>query len=221
MMEEEAEEDKGDAVVLRLRKYANLNTSPTIHGEPALALSRWVLGADPDDITWKPGEDLEAEDAINRRRRKIEARRRKAERLSQMIFGEDSLLMDQSSQSLGAPSTQPLPTILPTGSSQSQQHQQGPPWDFSSQQHVMGFGTPRVRQGSPLRREYRRDSGMGLAGSSQQQPQQQSQGTPSQPMSQALPGAFGRRPSFSPFKRSQSPLKKMKRKSELRLSGFR
>ncbi|KAK3304264.1 RNA polymerase I-specific transcription-initiation factor-domain-containing protein [Chaetomium strumarium] len=218
LTEEEPEEEKGDAVVLRLRKYANLKTSPTIHGEPALALSRWDLGADPDDITWKPGEDLEAEDAINRRRRKIEARRRKAERLSQRIFGEDSLLMDQSSQSLGGPSTQPLPTILPTGSNQSQQHQQGPPWNFSSQQHVMGFGTPRVRQGSPLRREYRRDSGMSLAGSSQQQ---QSQGTPSQPMSQALPGPFGRRPSFSPFKRSQSPLKKVKRKSELRLSGFR
>ncbi|KAK4236156.1 RNA polymerase I-specific transcription initiation factor RRN6-like protein [Achaetomium macrosporum] len=218
MKEEEPEEEKGDAVVLRLRKYARLNTSSTFHGEPALALSRWELGADPDDITWKPGQDVEAEDAINRRRRKMEARRRKAERLSQRIFGGDSLLMDQSSQSLRLPSTQPLPTILSTGSSQSQQHQPGPPpWDFSSQQQVMGFGTPRVRQGSPLRREYRRDSGMGLIASSQQH----SQDTPSQPMSQALPGAFGRRPSFSPFKRSQSPLKKGKRKSELRLSGFR
>ncbi|SPQ27649.1 a1e74e11-8015-49d3-99f5-6cc1b6d8ba77 [Thermothielavioides terrestris] len=220
-----APEERGDAVALRLRKYATLNPSPTIHGEPALALSRWDLGADPDDITWKPGQDLEAEDALNRRRRKLEARRRKAERLSQRILGEDSLLMEQSSQSLGGLSSQPLPTILPTSSSQrqsqsqSQQQQAGSPWAFSSQQ-AMGVGTPGVRPGSPLRREYRRDSGMGVFSSQlSQQQQQQSQGTPSQPVSQVLPGLFGGRPSFSPFKRS--PLKKGKRKSELRMSGFR
>ncbi|KAK4157471.1 RNA polymerase I-specific transcription initiation factor RRN6-like protein [Chaetomidium leptoderma] len=240
----EEPEEQGDAATLRLRKYATLDTSPTIHGEPTLALSRWDLGADPDDNTWRPGQDLEAEDAINRRRRKTEARRRKAERLSQRIFGEDSFMTDQSSQSLGGPSTQPLPTILSTGaSSQSQpqsqtqsqsqsqsQQQMGPPWDFSSQQQQQqqqqagGFGSPRVFAGSPLRREFRRDSGIrGPAGvfSSQLASRSQTrlQGTPSQPKSQVMPGLFGGRPSFSPFKRS--PLKKGKRKSELRMSGFR
>jgi RNA polymerase I-specific transcription initiation factor RRN6 len=234
---QEEPEEQGDAVALRLRKYAALNVSPTVHGEPSLALSRWDLGADPDDITWKPGQDLEAEDAINRRRRRIEARRRKAERLSQRILGEDSFMSDQLSQSLG-PFTKPLPTILSTGASssqrlssglgqsqsqsQSQSQQSGlvPPWDFSSQQQGMGpggFGTPRLRPGSPLRREYRRDSGMGTA-TPLAQPQL-SQGTPSQPKSQVLPGLFGGRQSFSPFKRS--PVKKGKRKSEVRLSGFR
>ncbi|KAK4122636.1 hypothetical protein N657DRAFT_664534 [Parathielavia appendiculata] len=225
-------EEQGDAVALRLRKYATLNVSPTIHGEPTLALSRWDLGADPDDITWKPGQDVEVEDAINRRRRKIEARRRKAERLSQRIFGESSFLTDQLSQSLGGPSTQPLPMILSTDESsqrqrlnqtqsQSQSQQAGlPPWDLSQQRHAMGgLGTPRVRPGSPLRREHRRDSGTGMMPASQQQQLLLSQGTPSQPKSQVLPGLFGGRPSFSPFKRS--PLKKGKRRSEVRLSGFR
>lgn len=235
-MKAEMPQQEDDAVVLRLRKYATLDTSPTIHGEPILALSRWDLGADPSDITWKPGQDLEAEEAINRRRRKIESRRRKAERLSQRIFGDDSMLMDSSSQSFGGPSTQPLPMILSTGASgssvrqsqsQSQSQDQQTPrraWDFSSQQQQTGaFGSPRVFAGSPLRREYRRDSGMTRGGifSSQLPPPEQgpSQGTPSQSRSQALPGLFGARPSFSPFKKS--PLKKMKRKSELRLSGFR
>lgn len=199
------EEEKGDTVALRLRKYATLNTSPKTHGEPTLALSRWELGADPDDNAWKPGQDLDAEDAINRRRKKIEARRRKAERMSQRILGDSlgagSLLpMEQSSSQ--AATSQPLPMIL---SSQQQQ-----PWEFSSQV----VGTPRAFVGSPLRREFRRDSlrlgpsqGMGMG----------QQGTPSQPRSQVLPGAFGGR--LSPFKKS--PVKKMKRKSELRMSGFR
>ncbi|KAK4101450.1 hypothetical protein N658DRAFT_558939 [Parathielavia hyrcaniae] len=223
--EEEAEE-QGDAVALRLRKYATLSVSPTAHGEPSLALSRWDLGADPDDITWKPGQDLEAEDAINRRRRKIEARRRKAERLSQRIFGDSSFTMDQSSQA--------VPTILSTDASsqrqslslsrsqsqtqsQSRSQQLGlPQWNLPQQHHAMGgFGTPRVRPGSPLRKEFRRDSGTVAMPASQQL----SQGTPSQSKSQVLPGLFGGRPSFSPFK--GSPLKKAKRKSEVRLSGFR
>lgn len=219
--EEPPGEEQGDTVALRLRKYATLNTSPTIHGEPPIALSRWDLGADPDDNHWKPGQDIAAESAIAKRRRKIEARRRKAERLSQRLFGEDSMLVDQSSQSLaGGPTSQPLPMILSTGGSQRQSLSQNTGFPFSSQQQhgVMGFGTPRARPGSPLRREYRRDSGMGVASSSQQQ-QQLLQGTPSQPKSQVLPGLFGGRPSFSPFKRS--PLKKGKRKSELRMSGFR
>ena len=204
-------EEQGDVIALRLRKYATLNASETTHGEPTLALSLWDLGGDPDDITWRPGQDLEAEDAINKRRRKIETRRRKAERLSQQILGEDSFMMDQSSQSLGGP----LPAILAT-SSQSQFQQTGlPPWDFSSQP-MGGFGTPKLRAGSPLRREYRRNSGMAGAVFSSQVARQ---GTPSQSRSQVLPGLFGARPSFSPFKRS--PLKKGKRKSELRMSGFR
>jgi RNA polymerase I-specific transcription initiation factor RRN6 len=243
------QEEQDDAVVLRLRKYATLDTSPTTHGEPVLALSRWDLGADPNDITWKPGQDLEAEDAINQRRRKMEARRRKAERLSQRIFGDGSMLVDSSSQSLGGPSMQPLPMIMsagPSGSSlrqsqsqsqtQSQSQSQQTPgraWDFSSQQQQQppqtgAFGSPRVLAGSPLRKEYRRDSGVargGIFSSQLPRPEQgpsqggRSQGTPSQPRAQVLPGLFGARPSFSPFKRS--PLKKMKRKSELRLSGFR
>jgi RNA polymerase I-specific transcription initiation factor RRN6 len=237
------QEEQDDAVVLRLRKYATLDTSPTTHGEPILALSRWDLGADPNDITWKPGQDLEAEDAINRRRLKMEARRRKAERLSQRIFGDGSMLVDSSSQSLSGPSTQPLPMIMsagPSGSSlrqsQSQSQSQQTPgraWDFSSQQQQQppqtgAFGSPRVFAGSPLRKEYRRDSGVargGIFSSQLPRPEQgplqggPSQGTPSQPRPQVLPGLFGARPSFSPFKKS--PLKKMKRKSELRLSGFR
>ncbi|KAL2160054.1 hypothetical protein VTH06DRAFT_1709 [Thermothelomyces fergusii] len=229
------QQQQGDAVALRLRKYATLDTSPTLNGEPALNLSRWELGTDPDDITWRPGQDLEAEDAINRRRRKIEARRRKAERLSQRIFGEDSILMERSSQSFGALGTQQLPTILPTAAgsgsqeqrqslSQSQQTPRAPKgaWGISSQPrpHVGAFGSPRVFVGSPLRREYRRDSGIHSSQpQSQPQSQSQSQGTPSQPRSQVMPGLFGGRPSLSPFKKS--PLKKGKRKSEVRLSGFR
>jgi RNA polymerase I-specific transcription initiation factor RRN6 len=241
----EPEEEQGDLAALRLRKYATLNTSPTTHGEPVVALSRWDLGADPDDITWKPGQDLEAEEAINKRRRKIEARRRKASRLSQRIFGEDSMGMNQSSQSFGP--SQPLPTILSTGASsqgerqsqsqrrslsqsqsqtqsQTQSQQAAPPWDFSSQQAIPVFSSPRrVLAGSPLRREYRRDSGMGAAaaagGGIFSSQLARPPGTPSQPKSQVLPGLFGGRPSFSPFKRS--PLKKGKRKSELRMSGFR
>ncbi|KAL1837028.1 hypothetical protein VTJ49DRAFT_4352 [Mycothermus thermophilus] len=227
------EEAGGDATVLRLRKYATLDPSPTIHGETVVALSRWDLGADPDDIAWRPGQDLEAEDAINRRRRKWEARRRKAERLSQRIFGEDSLgsTAFSSSQSFGMPgsSMHQLPTILstqPSSSSQgqgpglhlsqSQSHSQPTalPWNLGSQQ-VLGtpvrgpFGTPRVRAPSPLRKEYRRDEGGG----------EESQETPSQAKSQVAPGLFGGRRSFSPFKRSV--VKKGKRKSEVRLSGFR
>jgi RNA polymerase I-specific transcription initiation factor RRN6 len=241
----EPEEEQGDVAALRLRKYATLNTSPTTHGEPVVALSRWDLGADPDDITWKPGQDLEAEDAINKRRRKIEARRRKASRLSQRIFGDDSMGMNQFSQSFGP--SQPLPTILSTGASsqgerqsqsqrqslsqsqtqsQTQSQQAPPPWDFSSQQTIPAFSSPRrVLAGSPLRREYRRDSGMGAAAAAAagggifSSQLARPLGTPSQPKSQVLPGLFGGRPSFSPFKRS--PLKKGKRKSELRMSGFR
>ncbi|KAL2116589.1 hypothetical protein VTJ04DRAFT_8757 [Mycothermus thermophilus] len=246
----------GDLSVLRLRKYATITRpSPdTIQGETVVGLSRWDLGADPDDITWRPGQDLEAEDAINRRRRKWEARRRKAERLSQRIFGEDSFGgagssigggggFASSSQSFGFPvpvpgssQQQQVPTILPTSSIQTPRgaglrllsptrSQQLPPWEFASQpqsqQQAFGFGigigTPRVRAPSPLRREYRRDSSQLV-----QESRSQSQDTPSKPKSQVLPGVFGGRPSFSPFKRSGSPLKgKGKRKSEVRVSGFR
>ncbi|KAL2155331.1 hypothetical protein VTH82DRAFT_72 [Thermothelomyces myriococcoides] len=231
------QQQQGDTIALRLRKYATLDTSPTLNGEPALKISPWELGADPDDITWKPGQDLEAEDAINRRRRKIEARRRKAERLSQRIFGDDSLMVERSSQSFGTPGTQQLPIILSTGAGGGSQEQRQSPsqskqtprpkaaWPFSSQQqHVGAFGSPRVFAGSPLRKEYRRDSGGAKVGGihssqPQSQSQSQSQDTPSQSRSQVVPGLFGGRPSFSPFKKS--PLKKGKRKSEVRLSGFR
>lgn len=217
--------EQGDAVALRLRRYAAVNTSPTARGEPALVLSRWELGADPDNITWKPGRDVEAEHAIDRRRRKIETRRRRAERLSQRILGgggpdgdgDDTVLGEErrSSQAglglgLGPPATSQssLPTIVATSS------QSRPPRDFSSQQEQQEgqqgvVGLPRVFAGSPLRREYPGGASLGQS--------QLSQGTPSQPKSQVLPGVFGGRP--SPFKRSA--LKKGKRTSELRLSGFR
>lgn len=269
--EEATEEEKGDPVALRLRKYATLNTSAKFStGEqPVLALSRWELGEDPDSTEWIPGQDLEAEQAINRRRKKIEARRRKAERLSQRIFGESGvsfgssfgggrgslgggrgsfgpgMLLDSSQQQQQLePSSQiTMPTILST--SQPQQSQSQPPWEFSSQVPPMASPTRRVRVGSPLRREVRRESagrresgggvgvfgqarsqGLGLGiGSSQSQLQSQSQGqgmsqgTPSQARSQVMPGLFGGRVSLSPFKKS--PVKRVKRKSELRLSGFR
>ena len=266
---EEDEQEKGDPVALRLRKYATLNTSAKFStGEqPVLALSRWQLGEDPDNTEWIPGQDLEAEQAINRRRKKIEARRRKAERLSQRIFGESGagfgssfgggrgslpggrgsfgpgMLLDSQQQE---PSSQiTMPTILST----SQPQQSQPPWEFSSQVPPMASPTRRVRVGSPLRREVRRESagrresgtaggvfgpsrsqglglGMGMGmGSSQSQLQSQGQGqgmsqeTPSQARSQVMPGLFGGRVSLSPFKKS--PVKRVKRKSELRLSGFR
>lgn len=225
--QETEEPEKVDVVALRLRKYATINTSLefSTHGEPPLGLTPWELGANPDDITWRPGQDLDAEDAIIRRRKKIEARRKRAERLSQRIWGvsagEESMVESSSqpgSQSLsqtglgpGRPSfapSQPVPAILATSSQPSQRQ---PPWEFSSQQ----VGSPRVFVASPLRREYRRESGWGVGSQSQEAGPQD---TPSQPKSQALPGVYGGRP--TPFK---SPLKKKgKRLSDgRRLSGFR
>ncbi|KAK4139835.1 RNA polymerase I-specific transcription-initiation factor-domain-containing protein [Dichotomopilus funicola] len=248
--EAQAQEEQGDTVVLRLRKYLTLDTSPTIHGEPTLALSRWDLGADPDDITWKPGQDLEAEDAINKRRRKAEARRRKAERLSQRVFGEESSFMDHSSQSFGAPIIVPTSarnssqmTPQPQIQTQSQPQAQiqtpraGFPWDFSSQrQHTpqlgtRAFGSPRPRAGSPLRKEYRQ--GSPVAATTTAKPggifssSQASQG-PSQGPSQGTPSQARSQliPGLFGGRPSLSPfkkavLKKGKRKSESRLGGFR
>ncbi|GAB1313299.1 RRN6 beta-propeller domain-containing protein [Madurella fahalii] len=231
--QETEEPEKVDVVALRLRKYAIIDTSPAFssHGEPPLGLTPWELGTNPDDITWRPGQDLDAEDAINRRRKKIEARRKRAERLSQRIWGvsagEESMAESSSqprSQSLSQTglglglgrsslaSSQPVPTILATSSQPSQRQ---PPWEFSSQQ--VGSPRPRVFVGSPLRREYRRESGLGVGVGSHSQ-ETGSQGTPSQPKSQVLPGAYGGR--LSPFKKS--PLKKGKKLSDgRRLSGFR
>lgn len=218
---EKEEGERRDAVALRMRKYAVVNTSPkfaTHSEEPSVGLTRWELGADPDDITWRPGQDLEAEAAIQRKREKIEKRRRRAERLSQRILGlsaggEDSLLGSSSQPGTGPPSSS-QPVIIST----SQPPVQRQPWEFASQQ----IGSPRVFVGSPLRREYRlEEPGLGadMGVGSQQSQEQMSQGTPSQPTSQVLPGPYGGR--LSPFKRS--PLKKKgKRLSDgRRVSGFR
>ncbi|KAL2261894.1 hypothetical protein VTK26DRAFT_3050 [Humicola hyalothermophila] len=225
-----------DPVALRLRKYAPINTSAKFStGEPpVLALSRWELGEDPEDTAWNPGLDVEAEQAISWRRRKIEARRRKAERLSQMILGESAGGFGGSLGGGGLPdplsSSQP-PTILSTSQPQLQSQSQQP-WELGSAR-VLASPTRRVFAGSPLRREVRRESsgrresGFGGFGQSRSQAgvgmssqsQGLSQGTPSQARSQVVPGVFGGRVSLSPFKKS--PVKRVKRKSELRLSGFR
>ncbi|KAK4228474.1 RNA polymerase I-specific transcription-initiation factor-domain-containing protein [Podospora fimiseda] len=203
------------STAVHLRQY--ITTSSTSKNDPQLDLTPWELGTNPDDSTWRrPGQDLEAEEIINRRNRKIVARRKRRERLSQAIFGEESSFVDTSEPAAILPSSQ-----------------------FVFSQQVPGSPTflrspvRRVREGSPLRREYLRGDG-----ESQSQSQSQSQGvigigTPSQKLLFGVKkkrdslgwvtkkrdsvGGSGGRDSFggrlSPFKK--------KRPSGVRLSGFR
>ncbi|KAK4172555.1 RNA polymerase I-specific transcription initiation factor RRN6-like protein [Triangularia setosa] len=213
-----------DLLALRLRKYAVIPTSDSRKGEPSLALSTWEVGTNPDKITWRPGQDLEAENIKDKRLKKIQARKQRAERLSQRYFGEESSFVEE-------PSSQQPPSIQPGSQLMfSQGLVPGSPAFLRSPTRRM------ARPASPLRREYRvRESlSQGLLLSSQEQSQ-----TPSQQptRSQVLPGIFGGRrslgvggrqslggsgmrvrESLSPFKKANG---KPKRKSENRLSGFR
>ncbi|KAK4162278.1 RNA polymerase I-specific transcription-initiation factor-domain-containing protein [Cladorrhinum sp. PSN259] len=208
------------STALHLRKY--ITTTATSSNDPQLDLTPWELGTNPDSITWRPGQDLESEELINRRRRKIEARRRRNERLSQAIFGEDSIMEGSSNEPAA---------ILP--SSQlvfSQQVPGSPTFLRSPVRRVM-------REGSPLRREYLKGDG-----ESQSHSQGQSQfdgGTPSQRMLFGFGGgaAIKKRDSLGVAKKRDSiggrdsfggrlsPFKKKRqnggRPSGVRLSGFR
>ncbi|KAK4202543.1 RNA polymerase I-specific transcription-initiation factor-domain-containing protein [Triangularia verruculosa] len=216
-----------DLLALRLRKYATIPVSPSRKGEPSLGLSSWVIGADPDSITWNPGQDLEAEKKKDKRLRKIQARRERAERISQRYFGEESSFVEGSA-------SQQLPSVQPS-SSQMLFSQGAIP---NSPAFLRSPARRVVRPASPLRREYRmagRESlsqgGMGLGGGGSQETPGRQQPT----RSQVLPGIFGGRESFGVggmagtgsglrVRESLSPFKKrnkQKRKSEGRLSGFR
>ncbi|KAK4458752.1 RNA polymerase I-specific transcription-initiation factor-domain-containing protein [Cladorrhinum samala] len=224
---------------LHIRQYVSTSSS---NPDPPLDLTPWELGASPEAITWRPGQDLEAEAVINHRRRKIEARRKRNERLSQAIFGEESIVDSGNGPATIQPSSQSLLLFS--------QQVPGSPSEpgfllRSPVRKPMGLG------GSPLRREYLRDSfgggggesrstqRVGYGGESQSQ-SQRSNGTQSQSerillgfggankrdwlgvarKRDSISGAGGR-DSFggrlSPFKKSPSK----KRKSGGRLSGFR
>lgn len=229
------------STALHLRQYVSTSSS---NPDPPLDLTPWELGTSPEAITWWPGQDLEAEAVINHRRRKIEARRKRNERLSQAIFGEDSILDSGNEPATIQPSSQSLLLFS--------QQVPGSPSEpgfllRSPARKPMGLGR------SPLRREYLQDSfGGGGGGELYSQTQRAGYGGESQSQSQRLNGTpsqsqrillgFGgvkkrdslggiwKRDSIggaegrdslggrlSPFKKSPSK----KRRSGGRLSGFR
>ncbi|KAK0747502.1 RNA polymerase I-specific transcription initiation factor RRN6-like protein [Apiosordaria backusii] len=225
------EPSQEDLIALRLRKYASIPTSDSRKGEPTLALSTWEVGTNPDNITWHPGQDLEAEKIKDKRLKKIQARKQRAERLSQRYFGEESSFLEEPA------TTQQLPSIQL--SSSQMMFSQGVIPDSPA---FLRSPTRRIaRPASPLRKEYRARESLSQGGLQQSQEQQtQTQMTPSQPRSQVLPGIFGGRQSFgvgggrqslggggggNRVRESLSPFKKAggkpKRKSDARLSGFR
>ncbi|KAK3989839.1 RNA polymerase I-specific transcription-initiation factor-domain-containing protein [Cladorrhinum sp. PSN332] len=125
------------STALHLRQYISTSSSASSN-DPQLDLTPWELGTNPESITWRPGQDLEADEMISRRNRKIEARRRKRERLSQAIFGEDNSIIDTSEPTAILPSSQLV---------FSQQVPGSPTFSRSPVRRVP------IREGSPLRRD--------------------------------------------------------------------
>ncbi|KAK0705232.1 RNA polymerase I-specific transcription-initiation factor-domain-containing protein [Lasiosphaeris hirsuta] len=83
-----AAEELDDPTIVHLRKYTPIEPPPT--GPPAqtqISL-HWDLGGDLTEIEWKPWKVEGAEEEVLRRKRKIEAKRKRAEQLAAKLFSE-------------------------------------------------------------------------------------------------------------------------------------
>ncbi|KAK0674708.1 RNA polymerase I-specific transcription initiation factor RRN6-like protein, partial [Cercophora samala] len=215
------EEPQEDLIALRLRRYATIPTSSSRKGEPSV-LSPWEVGTNPDNLPrhiWQNREDIEAEKIKDKRLKKFQARKQRAERLSQRYFGEDSSFLEE-------PTSQVLPGIQPSSQLVFSQGvvPNSPAFLRSPTRKKV------VRPMSPLRREYKSGNRESLSQGGLGGSQTPSQGGQQPTRSQVLPGLFGGRQSFGVGvgrssiggkRESLSPFKKKKRKSEGRLSGFR
>ncbi|KAK3955484.1 RNA polymerase I-specific transcription initiation factor RRN6-like protein [Pseudoneurospora amorphoporcata] len=99
--------DSEDAVGVRLRQYAAMNPVPRRIGGRTRVTSHWELGEDPNVITWKPGQDDEEDDASLRRRRKLEAKRKKREKLLARIRGVEAVKAESQPLPFAIQSSQP------------------------------------------------------------------------------------------------------------------
>lgn len=99
--------DGEDIVAVRLRQYATMNPLPKRIGGKTRVTSHWELGEDPNVVTWKPGQDDEEDDAGLRRRRKLEAKRKKREKLLARIRGVEAVKADSQPLPFAIQSSQP------------------------------------------------------------------------------------------------------------------
>ncbi|KAK3387218.1 RNA polymerase I-specific transcription initiation factor RRN6-like protein [Podospora didyma] len=100
-----AVEDNEDDVPIRLRKYITTEPLPPMEGGKLLIYTHWELGEDPDEPPhWKPGDNDVSEDKATKRKRKVEALRRKKAALTAKIF--------MKSEGDQAAVSQPLPNMI-------------------------------------------------------------------------------------------------------------
>ncbi|KAK3680721.1 RNA polymerase I-specific transcription initiation factor RRN6-like protein [Podospora appendiculata] len=101
---EDAEEE---ATNKRLLMYAKaLNHAPSSKVYQSLVRSHWDLGGDPDQVGWKPGYKLSHEEEMAlKRKHKVEAKRRRAEKRKSHIFQLGEFAKTE---------TQPTPTAIRT-----------------------------------------------------------------------------------------------------------
>ncbi|KAK3345071.1 RNA polymerase I-specific transcription initiation factor RRN6-like protein [Neurospora tetraspora] len=99
--------DGEDPVGVRLRQYAAMNPVSRRIGGRTRVTSHWELGEDPNVITWKPGQDDEEDDAGLRRRRKLEAKRKKREKLLARIRGVEAVKAESQPLPFAIQSSQP------------------------------------------------------------------------------------------------------------------
>ncbi len=98
-----AEKEVEEPVSHRLRRYAPMRPLMMTEKTTRTMIStHWELGGDLERIDWKPGKLVE-EDEGTRRKRKMEARRRRTERLSMMIFSDGAALEKAESQPILMP----------------------------------------------------------------------------------------------------------------------
>ena len=103
-----------EKVSMRLRRYAEMDPIPAEGVNITRLAVNWEIGSDPDYVKYKIGEDPNIEDQASRRRRKIEAKRRRSEKLAaKVLSGTQTSGRDDTQSSFGGgfPATQP-PQIL-------------------------------------------------------------------------------------------------------------
>lgn len=131
-----AAEELDDPTIVHLRKYIAIEPPPA--GTPAQTQisSHWDLGGDLTEIGWKPWKTEGVEEEVLQRKRKIEAKRKRAERLAAELFSEPAAVVSKkaaTSQPVFMTSQPREPAPLVQSSSQM-------PWQVMSQVVPGAFG---------------------------------------------------------------------------------
>ncbi|KAK3943512.1 RNA polymerase I-specific transcription-initiation factor-domain-containing protein [Diplogelasinospora grovesii] len=144
-----------DPVSMRLRRYATIDPVPRKRGGgQSVILSHWELGTNPDDYSqYTANPEGNLDEAAIRRKKRREARRKKAEQLKANIWTSDAA-PEPSSQVHSQPHSLPIMPTMPTAIMSSQPRRpehntqsSSQVFSFSQQQQPMSQIVPGVHGG--------------------------------------------------------------------------